>query len=174
MDSYRNYLENLIVHDIQGLVINGTTGESPAVSWEEVVELVQSTKVSLIGKKNHLPLIIGTGTNHTLSTVKRTEMAGKIGADAVLSATPYFSRPSQEGILEHFRRATQVGVPVIVYEVPSRTGIRLTTDMVRRILDLKGIIGLKDSSGGIGLISELAVSILNLFFVVRTFIFTRC
>ena len=77
MDSYRNYLENLIVHDIQGLVINGTTGESPAVSWEEVVELVQSTKVSLIGKKNHLPLIIGTGTNHTLSTSKTDRNGGK-------------------------------------------------------------------------------------------------
>ena len=156
LDSYRNYLGNLLLHDIHGLVINGTTGEAPTVSWDEVEDLVHLTKASMNGRPQQIPLIIGTGTNHTLSTVKRIEMAGQIGADAVLVVTPYYSRPSEEGIFEHFRRAAQVGVPVIVYEVPSRTGIRLSTDMVRRIMDLDGVIGLKDSSGGIGLISELS------------------
>jgi len=156
LDSYRNYLERLLVHEIQGLVINGTTGESPTVTWEEVVNLAQTTKISMIDQNKRLPLIIGTGTNDTVSTVKRTEMAGHLGADAVLVVTPYYSRPSEEGIIEHFRRVAQVGVPVIAYEVPSRTGIQLTTDVVRSIMDLNGVIGLKDSSGGIGLISELS------------------
>jgi 4-hydroxy-tetrahydrodipicolinate synthase len=155
LNSYRQYLQMLCAHEIQGLVINGTTGESPAVSWEEVESLVQATKESLNASNKQMPLIIGTGTNHTLTTVKRTESAGQLGADAVLVVTPYYSRPSQEGIVEHFRRIAQVGVPVIAYEVPARTGIRLTADTMRKILDIEGVIGLKDSSGGTQLITEL-------------------
>lgn len=155
LDSYRNYLGKLLSHNIQGLVINGTTGESPTVSWEEVTALVQVTKDRLSMTQKRIPVVIGTGTNSTKSTVKRTELAGHLGADAVLVVTPYYNRPSQEGVLEHFRRVAQVGVPAIVYEIPSRTGIQLSTDTVRRILDLNGVIGLKDSSGSIGLTSEL-------------------
>lgn len=153
LDSYHNYLNHLLAKDIQGVVINGTTGEAPTVTWEEVAELVQTTRASM--DKQPLPLVVGTGTNSTASTVARTELAGKMGADAVLVVVPYYSRPSQEGIVEHFRRAAQVGVPVIVYEVPSRTGVQLTTDTIRRIMDMHGVIGLKDSSSGIKLISEL-------------------
>ncbi|WNQ13988.1 4-hydroxy-tetrahydrodipicolinate synthase [Paenibacillus aurantius] len=155
MDSYRNYLGGLLEQEIQGLVINGTTGESATVSWEEVVDLVQTTKASRKGRPRRIPIVIGTGTNDTVSTVNRTEMAGHIGADAVLVVVPYYCRPSQEGILEHFRKVAQVGVPIIVYDVPSRTGVRLTTDTIRRIMDLNGVIGLKDSSGGLELFSEL-------------------
>jgi 4-hydroxy-tetrahydrodipicolinate synthase len=155
LGSYQNYLGKLLVHEIQGLVINGTTGESPTVSWEEVVQLVQLTKEVIMGKKRRIPIVIGTGTNNTVSTMKRTEMAGQLGADAVLVVIPYYNKPSQEGILEHFRRVAQVGIPIIAYEVPSRTGVRLTTDTTRKIMDLNGVIGLKDSSGGIKLVSEL-------------------
>ncbi|WP_426448267.1 4-hydroxy-tetrahydrodipicolinate synthase [Paenibacillus sp. S-38] len=155
MDSYRNYLGKLVEQEIQGLVINGTTGEAPTVSWEEVAALVHTTRECMAGRPNAIPIVIGTGTNDTVSTVKRTEMAGQLGADAVLVVTPYYSRPSQEGILEHFRRVAQVGVPVIAYEVPSRTGVRITADSMKRIMDLNGVIGLKDSSGGTGLLSEL-------------------
>ncbi|UUZ95452.1 4-hydroxy-tetrahydrodipicolinate synthase [Paenibacillus sp. P25] len=155
VESYRDYVGELLAHDIHGLVINGTTGESPTVSCEEVEELVQATRDVMRERKKQVPLIIGTGTNDTVSTVKRTELAGKWGADAVLVVTPYYSRPPQEGILEHFRRVAQVGVPVIAYEVPSRTGIRLTADALRRIMDLNGVIGLKDCSGGVELITEL-------------------
>jgi 4-hydroxy-tetrahydrodipicolinate synthase len=155
LGSYQNYLGKLLVHEIQGLVINGTTGESPTVSWEEVVQLVQLTKEVVMGKKRRIPIVIGTGTNNTVSTIKRTEMAGQLGADAVLVVIPYYNKPSQEGILEHFRRVAQVGIPIIAYEVPSRTGVRLTTDTTRKIMDLNGVIGLKDSSGGIKLVSEL-------------------
>ncbi|QWU14703.1 4-hydroxy-tetrahydrodipicolinate synthase [Paenibacillus sophorae] len=158
LDSYQHYLEKLLSHNIQGLVINGTTGESPTLSWEEVTALVQMTKDCLNKLHKRIPVVIGTGTNSTASTVKRTELAGELGADAVLVVTPYYNRPPQDGVLEHFRRAAQVGVPVIAYEIPSRTSIRLSTDTVRRILDLNGVIGLKDSSGGIDLISELAIS----------------
>lgn len=80
--SYHRYLENLLSHDIQGLIINGTTGEAPTVTWEEVVQVVEETRKGLDGRQ--LPVIIGTGTNDTFSSMKRTEWAGHIGADAVL------------------------------------------------------------------------------------------
>jgi len=155
LESYQNYLSELLVHDIQGLVIHGTTGESPTVHWREVEELVATTKAELLKQQKRVPLIIGTGTNNTASTVNQTDMAGHLGADAVLVVTPYYSRPSQWGIVEHYRRIAQVGVPVIAYEVPSRTGVEVTAETMRRILDLNGVIGLKDSTGGTELISEL-------------------
>ncbi|MCV4231698.1 4-hydroxy-tetrahydrodipicolinate synthase [Virgibacillus sp. LDC1] len=142
--SYHRYLKNLLSYDIQGLVINGTTGEAPTVAWEEVVQVVEETRESLDGRL--LPLIIGTGTNDTVSSMKRTELAGHIGADAVLVVTPYYSRPSIDGILQHFRKVAEVGIPVILYEVPSRTGIRLPVDAVRRIMEIPGVIGVKDST----------------------------
>lgn len=155
LNSYRNYVSKLFKHDIKGLVINGTTGESPTVSWEEVTELVKATKEVMIENGTRLPIIIGTGTNNTAFSVQQTEKAGQLGADAVLIIVPYYNRPSQEGILEHFRKVAQVGMPIIAYEVPSRTGVGLTTDTAMRILDLSGVIGLKDSSGDIGFTSKL-------------------
>lgn len=155
LDSYRNYVGALLTHEIQGLVVNGTTGESPTVLWEEVEELVRVTKTSMKVNKRKLPLIIGTGTNDTASTIKRTELAGKMGADAELVVIPYYNRPSQGGIVEHFRRVAQVGVPIILYEIPSRTGVQSTVDTLRRIMDSNGVIGIKDSSGGMRLVSDL-------------------
>lgn len=158
LDSYHNYLEKLLNHDIQGLVINGTTGEAPTLLWEEVTTLVQATNNVLRKLNRRIPLIVGTGTNSTFTTVKRTEQAAQLGADAVLVVTPYYNRPPQEGIIAHFHNVAQIGVPVIAYEVPSRTSIHLTTDTIQRILNLDGVIGLKDSSGGPDLISKLSPS----------------
>lgn len=153
--SYQTYVNKLLIHDISGLIINGTTGEAPTVNWEEVTQLTQTTQELLKEKNRCIPVIIGTGTNDTASTVRRTESAAQMGADAVLVVVPYYSKPSQEGIVEHFRRVSQVGVPVIAYEIPSRTGVRLSVDAARQILDMDGVIGIKDSSDGMELVSEL-------------------
>ncbi|CAG7630327.1 4-hydroxy-tetrahydrodipicolinate synthase [Paenibacillus allorhizosphaerae] len=153
-DSYRTYVGKLLAHNIQGLVINGTTGESPTVTWEEVTALTMATKAQMQGAS--VPVVIGTGTNDTAATVKQTEMAAQLGADGVLVVVPYYSRPSQEGIIEHFRRVAQVGIPVIVYEIPARTGVRLTVDTARTIMEMDGVIGMKDSSGGTELVSALS------------------
>ncbi|RXZ79116.1 4-hydroxy-tetrahydrodipicolinate synthase [Paenibacillaceae bacterium] len=151
--SYENYINTLTAQDIQGLVINGTTGESPTVLWSEVEQLIQRTKSALNHRR--VPIVVGAGTNSTASTVKQIEMAGQSGADAVLVVTPYYSLPSEAGIIEHFRRAAGVGVPLILYEIPSRTGMALSVDTIRRLMDLNGVIGLKDSTGSSKLISSL-------------------
>ncbi|MNH89944.1 4-hydroxy-tetrahydrodipicolinate synthase [compost metagenome] len=153
--SFQNYITYLAAFDIQGLVINGTTGESPTASWDEVRQMVQAAQDILANMNKKIPVIVGTGTNDTYSTVNRTEMAAELGADAAMVVTPYYSKPTQEGILEHFRLASQVGLPIIVYEIPSRTGTRILVDTMRRIMDHEEVIGLKDCSGGHDLLTAL-------------------
>jgi 4-hydroxy-tetrahydrodipicolinate synthase len=154
LDSYRSYVRELLQQPIHGIIINGTTGESPTVSWEEVEELFRITQEEK--RDRNIPLILGTGTNNTSSTVKRTELAGKLGADAVLVVTPYYNRPSQEGLLEHFRKVAETGMPTIVYDIPGRTGVALTLDTIKNLMDLDAVIGLKDCSGGLQHVSELS------------------
>ncbi|WP_434082530.1 4-hydroxy-tetrahydrodipicolinate synthase [Cohnella hashimotonis] len=153
--SCRRYVDRLLAYDIQGLVVGGTTGESPTLSWDEAASLLRMTQEAVREKGSRIPVVVGTGTSSTAASVKRTEDAGRLGADAVLVVVPYYSRPSQEGILAHFRRVSQVGVPVIVYEIPSRTGTRLSVDTARRIMELDGVIGMKDSTGDTSLLEAL-------------------
>ncbi|EFM10274.1 dihydrodipicolinate synthase [Paenibacillus curdlanolyticus YK9] len=156
--SYHQHLGGLLRHDIQGLVLNGTTGESPTVAWEEVSRLMQATLLCMNQHQRKIPVVIGTGTNDTASSVRRTAQAGELGADAVLVVVPYYSRPSLEGIIAHYRAVAQVGVPVIVYEIPARTGVRIDAHTMRTLLDIDGVIGLKDCSGGIELVSDLTTN----------------
>lgn len=153
LESFHKLSASFVAQGIQGLVVNGTTGESPTVSLEEL-SLLSAAAKSAIGAAD-IPLVLGTGTNDTRASVKRTELAGKLGADAVLAVVPYYNKPSQRGIIEHFRKIAEVGVPVIVYEIPARTGVRMETDTVRTILDMDGIVGLKDCSGSTELLRSL-------------------
>jgi len=162
--SFDRMVHQLLTHDIQGIVLNGTTGESPTVAWEEVTTLMQAmaammrrgTAREADADQRRVPIIVGIGTNDTRASVRRAEMAGSMGADAVLVVTPYYSRPSQEGIVAHYEQIAKVGVPVIAYEIPSRTGVRIDVSTMRRILDIDGIIGLKDSTGSTDFVSALS------------------
>jgi len=154
LDSYQRYVKNILKNSIQGLVVNGTTGESPTVNITELQLLVNASRELL--KSTTIPLVVGTGTNDTRSTVARTELAANLGADAVLVVVPYYSRPSQEGIIEHFRKAAEVGVPVMAYDIPGRTGVGLTVDTARTILEMNNVVGLKDCSGSPKLVTELS------------------
>jgi|GEM_PF-638314 len=103
-----------------------------------------------------VPIVVGTGTNDTAETVRRTARAAELGADAALVVTPYYNRPSPAGVVAHFRRVAEVGLPVIVYEIPHRTGLALPLDTIREILELDGVIGIKDSTAGVQLVTELS------------------
>lgn len=154
--SFYNHAYNLFQDEVDGLVVNGTTGESPTISSEELGILFATAQAAREAAQVHVPLIVGTGTNDTRSTVLKTEAAGKLGADAALVVVPYYNKPSQQGIIEHFRRVASVGVPVILYEVPHRTGLTLELNTVRAILELDGVIGMKDSTPNTKLVTELA------------------
>ncbi|KUP24283.1 4-hydroxy-tetrahydrodipicolinate synthase [Paenibacillus sp. DMB5] len=152
--SYQRYVQGIIKNNIHGLVVNGTTGESPTVSIQELQLLIDASKQLLQG--SDIPLVIGTGTNDTMSTVKRTELAANAGADAALIVVPYYSRPSQQGIIAHFRKAAEVGIPIIAYDIPGRAGVGMTVDTARTILEMDNVVGLKDCSGSPLLVSELS------------------
>ncbi|MEK4351674.1 4-hydroxy-tetrahydrodipicolinate synthase [Paenibacillus sp. FSL R5-0475] len=153
LDSYQRYVKNIINNSIQGLVVNGTTGESPTVTVNEMQLLVNTSRELL--QSTSIPLVVGTGTNDTASTVARTEIAANLGADCALVVVPYYSRPSQEGIIAHFRKAAEVGIPIMAYDIPSRTGTAMTLDTARTILEMNNVVGLKDCSGSTKMVTEL-------------------
>jgi 4-hydroxy-tetrahydrodipicolinate synthase len=154
LPSLQHYLKRLPLSDLNGIVVNGTTAESPVISSSELQIICEAVRNEV--KAFVLPIVIGTGTNDTIGTMKRTEQAGLLGAEAALVVVPYYSRPSQQGIIEHYRHIAQVGLPIIVYDVPIRTGVKLTVDTLRTIMELEGVIGVKDSTGSIQMVSELS------------------
>jgi len=154
--SFYNLAYNLFQDEVDGLVVNGTTGESPTISPEELTLLFHTAQDACEAADVEVPLVVGAGSNDTRTAMKYTEAAGQLGADAALVVVPYYNKPSQQGIIEHFKRIASVGVPVILYEVPHRTGVTLQLDTVRAILDIDGVIGMKDSTPNVQLVTELA------------------
>ncbi|OCO98066.1 MULTISPECIES: 4-hydroxy-tetrahydrodipicolinate synthase [unclassified Ensifer] len=134
-----------IRHGISGIVACGTTGEAPTLSRTER-SLVIERCVEVAERK--IPVIAGTGTNSTETTIELTAEAKALGADAALVVAPYYSKPSQEGLYRHFEAVTKaVDLPIIVYNVPSRTGVDLAARTIERLASLPGIVGIKDATG---------------------------
>lgn len=130
-----------------GLVIAGTTGESATLSFEEKQALIQAAVKMAAGR---LPVIAGTGTSGTHATIELTKMAMECGADACLLVTPYYNRPTQEGLYQHYQAvAKAVPIPQILYNVPSRTACDILADTVARLATTPNIIGIKEASGQI-------------------------
>ena len=136
-----------------GLVVVGTTGESPTIDVAEHVQIIeQSSKHA----KERIPIIAGTGANSTKEAVYLTSAAKKAGADAALLVTPYYNKPSQEGLLAHYLEiANQVNIPQILYNVPSRTGCDLLSETVLKLSTHKNIVGLKEATGDMSRLEEL-------------------
>lgn len=136
------------------IVSCGTTGESPTLlddEWETVV----STTIEA-ARSTPLKIIPGTGSNSTREAVRRTERAAQLGADACLVVTPYYNRPSPEGILAHYQELDKAGLPIILYDIPSRTGIELGVELIMALCEkCPSIIGLKASNGNLDQITEI-------------------
>ncbi|MGI9377774.1 MAG: 4-hydroxy-tetrahydrodipicolinate synthase [Tsuneonella suprasediminis] len=145
----------------QGLVACGTTGESPTLShpeWAAVIRLC--VEVS----NGRVPVIAGSGTNDTRRTVELTREAGRLGADGALVVTPYYSRPNQEGLFRHFESVAQSAeLPIIIYNVPSRTAVDIRIETLDRLAYLPGIVGIKDASGDPTRVNTMAVRFGNRF-----------
>lgn len=136
-----------IAEKTDAIVIVGTTGESATLSPEEQFELIKMT-VKQVAKR--IPVIAGTGTNSTKTTLERTIQAKKAGADACLLITPYCNKPTQQGLIEHYRYvADNSSLPIILYNVPSRTGCDLLPETVIKLAKIKNIIGIKEATGKI-------------------------
>jgi len=132
----------LVADGSDGVVVSGTTGESPALSDDEKIELVKAIKKAIPGKA----VVAGTGSNATHHSVKLSERAMKAGADALLAVVPYYNKPPQEGMYQHFKAISEVG-PTIMYNIQGRTAINMTAATTLRCAELPGIIGTKEASG---------------------------
>ncbi len=149
----RKLIDWHIAEGTDGIVIVGTTGESPTVSVEEHCELV---RVTVEHTAKRVPVIAGTGGNSTSEAIELTQFAKDVGADASLQVVPYYNRPTQEGMYQHFKKiAEAVDLPVILYNVPGRTVADMSNDTILRLSKVPGIIGVKDATGNIGRGTEL-------------------
>ena len=132
----------LVADGSDGVVVSGTTGESPSLSDAEKVELVRVVKDAIPGKN----VVAGTGSNDTHHSVELSRLAMKAGADALLAVVPYYNKPPQEGMYQHFKAISEVG-PTIMYNIQGRTAINMTAATTLRCAELPGIIGVKEASG---------------------------
>ncbi len=141
---------------VDGLVPVGTTGESPTLSIEEH-ERVVAFVVERVARR--IPVVPGTGSNSTAEALRLTRSAKEAGADAALVVVPYYNRPTQQGIVQHYRVLwEEAGLPLVVYNIPSRTATGLTAESFDALAGIEGIVGVKESSGDLGLASHLLSS----------------
>jgi len=144
---FRELIDWHVAEGTDGIVVVGTTGESPTVDFDEHKELI---RVAVEHSRGRIPIIAGTGGNSTAEAIELTESAKKAGATACLSVVPYYNKPTQEGQYLHFRKiAESVDLPMIVYNVPARTVADLQNDTVLRLAQVPGIIGIKDATASI-------------------------
>lgn len=135
-----------------GLVLAATTGEAPTLSWDEEMRIFTEVK-SAVGDKP--TLIAYTGSNSTKEAVENTEKAEKIGVDAILSVVPYYNKPNQEGIYQHFKAIAEcTSLPIIMYNIPSRVVVEMSWETIARLSQFKNIIGVKEASGKMELVAQ--------------------
>ncbi|MFZ3230064.1 MAG: 4-hydroxy-tetrahydrodipicolinate synthase [Pseudobdellovibrio sp.] len=164
LKSFENLVMYQLKNGIDGFVVNGTTAESPTLSWEEVEALYHCTRKL---SKDTVPVIIGTSSNSTEHAVKLTKKAAALGADAVLVAVPYFNKPPQRGLVQHFTAVAEASnTPVIVYNIPGRSVVSLTEESFLKLSEVKNIMGMKEASGDLkyaeSLIKKLPSSFVKL------------
>jgi len=151
-DGFRRLIEFQIGEGIDGIVPLGTTGETPTLTEDEEEKLVG---VAVEAVKGRIPVVVGTGSNDTKYMVKYTERAKRLGADAAMVVTPYYNKPNDDGLFRHFEAAAAVGIPIIVYNIGSRTGRNIQTPLLEKISRLPNIVGVKEASGDIGQMGDV-------------------
>ncbi|KXS49670.1 MAG: dihydrodipicolinate synthase [Halanaerobium sp. 4-GBenrich] len=145
-DLFEKLLEYQLENDVDALVVLGTTGESPTVHLEERKKL---TKIAVAKADGKVPVIVGTGTNDTVKVIEMNKLAEEQGADGALIVTPYYNKTSQAGLVDHFTHiARQTELPIIAYNVPSRTGVNIEPDTFKKMAEMEdNIVAIKEASG---------------------------
>ncbi|MBK7974895.1 MAG: 4-hydroxy-tetrahydrodipicolinate synthase [Deltaproteobacteria bacterium] len=146
-------IERLIADGVQGFVPCGTTGESATLSHEEHARVISLTIETV---RRRVPVLAGTGSNSTAEAIRLTRHAKEAGADGALMITPYYNKPTQEGIFRHFEAvAKAVDLPIVVYNIQGRTAVNIEPATMARLAQVKGIVGVKEASGNLGQVSEI-------------------
>ena len=151
-DGFRRLVEFQITEGIDGIVPLGTTGENPTLDEDEEDEIIEIAVKLAAGK---IKVIVGAGSNDTRNMIRFTERAKRLGADGALVVTPYYNKPNDDGLLRHFEAASKVGIPVIIYNIASRTGRNIPASLMKEIAKFDNIAGVKESSGDISQMSDI-------------------
>lgn len=155
-DAYKQHIEFLIENNVQSLIVNGTTGESPTLSDDEIKGLLNTAIETVNGR---VPVIAGTGTNSTERSIVLSKYAEEAGADAVMLITPYYNKSNQKGLVAHFTKiADAIDIPVVLYNVPSRTNLSIEPETVLELSQHRNIVALKDAVGDL----NYTINVLNL------------
>ena len=149
----RSNIEFLIERGVAGIVPCGTTGESATLSWEEHTRVVD---IAISAANRRVQVIAGAGSNNTVESIEAARHAKKSGTDAILCITPYYNKPTQEGLFQHFKAiSTAVDIPMMLYNVPGRTGTNMLPETVERLCELPTVASIKEASGDVSQISEV-------------------
>ena len=152
VETYIKLIHFHIENGTNGLVPAGTTGESPTLSHDEHEKVIELCVQESNGK---LPVFAGTGSNSTKEAISLTTHAEKIGADGALIVTPYYNKPTQEGLYQHYKAINdKCGIPIIIYNIPGRSVIDMSVDTMARLFELKNIIGVKDATGDLNRVNQ--------------------
>jgi len=150
--AFRDLVEWQIAEGTNGLVPVGTTGESPTLSHDEHRQVVEWC---VDQAKGRVPVVAGAGSNSTREAIELSQHAEEAGADAVLVVTPYYNKPTQEGMYQHFKAINDaIGIPIIIYNIPARSVIDMSVDTMRRLYELKNIAGVKDATANVVRVSQ--------------------
>ena len=153
LPTYRKLIDWHVEQGTDALVVVGTSGESPTVTIDENARLIQVAVEHAAGR---IPVIAGVGANSTAEAVHLSQHAKEVGAQAGLSVVPYYNKPTQEGMYQHFRKVAETsGLPIIMYNVPGRTSADISNETILRLAQVPGIIGIKDATGNIGRVAPL-------------------
>ena len=152
IDAYIKLIHFHLKNGTNGLVPAGTTGESPTLSHEEHQQVIE---LCIKESKGTIPVIAGTGSNSTKEAISLTKHAEKVGANAALVVTPYYNKPTQEGLYQHYKAINDCcGIPIIIYNIPSRSVIDMSVDTMSKLFELKNIVGVKDATGVLDRVDE--------------------
>ncbi len=152
-EAFRDLVRFQIEGGVHGLLPLGTTGETPTLFRDEQDKLI---KIAIEEVQGKLPVIVGTGSNSTHHTIENTKRAKDLGADAVLVVTPYYNKPNDAGVLAHFNAVAEaVDIPIVIYNIASRTGKNITPGLMKKIVQIPNIAGVKESSGDINQIGDM-------------------
>ena len=151
-DKYTALIHHHIKNGTNGLVPAGTTGESPTLNNEEHKRVIEIAVKESNGK---IPVIAGTGSNSTSEAIELSKYAEKIGSDGLLIVTPYYNKPTQEGLYQHYKSINDnVGIPIIIYNIPPRSVVDMSVDTMARLFELKNIIGVKDATADLNRVEQ--------------------
>ena len=151
-DCYISLIHYHLKNGTAGLVPAGTTGESPTLSHEEHERVIE---LCVKESKGKIPVIAGTGSNSTDEAISLTKYADKVGANAALVVTPYYNKPTQEGLYQHFKAINDnCSIPIIIYNIPPRSVVDMSVDTMARLFELKNIIGVKDATGNLNRVDQ--------------------